>query len=193
MIAHMAINRSGTVFVQTGKTVREELDGKTEILPAEDPEAKKAKEQLQEVVEANKKLKNLAAQSRIICQVRSAFPFQLFPDELIVEADKLTVIHRTFAWKNIFPLPIDTLNNVNVTRALIFATLSFEIHGYEKNPDNIQYLWPSDAAKAKRCIMGLIGAHKAGIDLSKIPFEDLIKYLEEIGHTAGEIETLPMT
>jgi hypothetical protein len=41
--------------------------------------------------------------------------------------------------------------------------------------------------------MGLVGAHKAGIDLSKIPFEDLKKHLGEIGHTAGDIETLPMT
>jgi hypothetical protein len=189
----MATKRSGTVFVQTGQVVQEEPVIGTEVIPADDPEAQKAREQIQEIKDQRTKLATLANHSTVIFEAQAVFPFQMFPDRIIVEKDKVTLIHRTFAWKNVFPVLISNLNGVTVTRSFLFASLSLELTGYENNPDDIMHLRPSDAAKAKRYILGLIHAQKQGIDLSKIPIEELKDDLEEIGKTTGEIETLPMT
>jgi hypothetical protein len=189
----MAMRKSGTLYVQTGKVVHEEPTVVQEILPPESAVAKKAKKEIQEIKDAKEELKKLANQSSIIYQLHSVFPFQLFPDRLIIERDKITVVHRTIAWKNVFPMIIDNINSVTVTRSIFFASLSFELTGYETNPGSIEFLWPEDAAKAKRYIIGLINAKKQGIDVNKVPIEEMADDLEEIGKTTGEIETLPIT
>jgi hypothetical protein len=189
----MAFKRSATLFVQTGKVVQEEPTVVKEVLPADNPVAKKAKKELRELVQEKEKLTNLAAESTVLYQSQSIFPFQLFPDRLIVESDKVTLVHRTMLWKNIFPMLIENINSVTVSRGVFFACLSFELTGYETNPGSIEFLWPEDAAKAKRYILGLIRAKKQGVDISKIPNEEMKEDLEEIGRTTGEIETLPLT
>ncbi len=164
------MNKSRTLYVQTGKLV------------TKDAKVEKAKQ----------KLEALAHTPTVLCQVESAFPFQVFPDKIIIEKDKVTVVHRTFAWKNIFPIPIANLNGVNVTRDFLFASLAFELSGFESNPDPVTHIWPAEAAKAKRYILGLINAYKQEIDVMSIPLNELRANLEEIGRTTGEIETLPI-
>jgi hypothetical protein len=188
----MATKRSGTVFVQTGEVVQETPVEETIIVPKEDPVIK-ARRELKDMVHEKDKLKDLASQSTVIFETQSVFPFQLFPDRLIVESDKVTIVHRTFAWKGIFPILLDNLNSVSVNRGLLFAALSFELTGYENNPGDIVHLWPENAAKAKRYIMGLLNAKKQGVDISKIPITEIKDDLEKIGKSTGEIETLPMT
>lgn len=186
----MSVRKSGTLFVNSGEIVEEETIPKQEI--PEDSAITKAREELKKIKEARNKLSELADKSTIIFQTQSAFPFQLFPDKIIVELDKITIVRRSFAMKNVFPILLDNLNSISVTRGFFFASLSFEITGYETNPGDIEFLWASDAAKAKRIIMGLVNARKQGVDVSKIPLEELKSDLEEIGKTTGDIETLPM-
>lgn len=188
----MSIKRSGTYFAQTGRVIEETPFVTREILPASSLEAKKAKKKLTDLVEQKQKLQTLADQSNIIYRAKSVFPLQIFPDEIIVERDKVTIVHRTFAWKNVFPVLISNLNGVIATRSFFFASLSLELTGYENNPDDITHLWPEDAARVKRYILGLIHATKQGVDVSKIPLEELKENVEEIGRTSGEIETLPI-
>jgi hypothetical protein len=91
------------------------------------------------------------------------------------------------------PMPLDYLMSVTVTRGILFAAISFEITGFETNPGDITHLWPSDAAKAKRYIMGLIEAKKENIDLSPVKPSEIRDHVEEIGRSTGDIETLPIS
>jgi hypothetical protein len=59
--------------------------------------------------------------------------------------------------------------------------LDIEVIGFENDPPPLKFLWAADATKARRIITGLTTAIKEGIDLSKIPAEDLTKKVEEIG------------
>lgn len=190
----MATKRSGTVYVQTGEVVQIDPVEHTEtiVVPKEDP-SKKARRELKEMVTEREKLQDLASQPTIIFETQSVFPLQLFPDRLIIESDTITIVHRTLTSKGVFPILLDNLNSVSVNRDLLFAALTFELTGYENNPGGITHLWPGDAAKAKRYIMGLLNAKKQGVDVSKIPVEEIKENLEEIGKSTGEIETLPMT
>lgn len=187
----MAVKRSGTVYMDTGEVVEKKRVERVEIDDSE-PLTKPIVEQLVEVKEAKRQLSEMAVGSKIIYKARSAFPFQLFPDEIVVETDKITVIHRSLWFKTVSPIPLDNMMSVSVTRGILFASMSFEITGFETNPGDISHLWPSDAARAKRFIIGLIQARKQQIDLTHVTPDDIREHVEEIGKLDGEIEALPM-
>lgn len=179
----MAVTKSGTLFVNSGEIVEEE------VIPKKQTSTEEVVQQLQETKE---KLEKIAQQSKIVFRARSAFPFQLFPDEVIVETDKITVVHRTLLFKKVHPVPLENMTSIAVTRGILFASVSFEITGFDENPGNITHLWPETAAKIKRYVVGLIQARKQNVDLSLISADEIRDYVEDIGKTSGEIETLPM-
>lgn len=143
--------------------------------------------------ETKEKLEKIAKQSKLLAKTRAIYPFQLFPDEIYIETDKITVVHRTLWFKTVHPIPIANLLSVTVTRGFLFASISFEITGFEKNPGDITHLWPKDAALTKRYIVGLIQALRQNVDLSEISPAEVREYIEEIGKTAGEIERSPIS
>ncbi len=187
----MAVKRTGTVYVDTGKVEEKKIVEEVDVdQAAASPTV--VVEQLKQVKEAKKQLSEMAVGSKIIYKARSAFPFQLFPDEVVVETDKITVIHRSLWFKTVSPIPLDNMMSVTITRGILFASMSFEITGFETNPGDISHLWPSDAALAKRYILGLIQARKQQIDLTHVTPDDIREHVEEIGKLDGEIEALPM-
>jgi hypothetical protein len=177
----MPAKQSGTLYVQTGQVVQNGV-----------PESKTIAKEQTEIQKETQKLENLAEESTILFEAQSVFPFQLFPDKIIVESDKLTIIKRNLLVKNVFPILFDNLNSIAVHRTFIFASISTEVTGYEENPGDITHLWPKDAAKVKRLVMGILHAKNQGVDVGKIPIEDLLSGLEGIGKTTGEIETSPL-
>lgn len=64
---------------------------------------------------------------------------------------------------------------------MLFATLTFEIVGPEKNPHKIKYLKIREALKAKRIIIGLKACFDEKIDTTKLSTSELITKVEEIG------------
>jgi hypothetical protein len=128
----------------------------------------------------------LTRTKRELLTIRSVFPFDLFPDTLRIDENKIEIISRKFfsLEEHIFPILIKNINGVVVTTSPFFATVTFEITGHNTNPEPITMLKKREALLAKRIIMGLIAAQKDGkdgIDLSSIPIEQARAKLEEIG------------
>lgn len=180
-------SKSGTLFMDSGEVVHE-----APVVFVQD-ESNKKKTVVEKLEETRQKLTEIAERSKLIYTAKAIFPFQFFPDEIVIETDKVTVIHRTLWYKTVHPMPLDYLMSVTVTRGILFAAISFEITGFETNPGDITHLWPGDAAKAKRYIMGLIEAKKENIDLSPVKPSEIRDQVEEIGRSTGDIETLPIS
>ena len=132
--------------------------------------------------ENQEKLNSLLNKNQsIIFEAKAVFPFDLFPDKLSVDVTRVTVTHNYILSSNVFPIPIETVNAVEAHFGILFASLRIEIQGFNQNPEIINFLWNSDARRAKRFILALIQCRIKGIDLSNLDSEKLKVTLEKIG------------
>ncbi len=126
----------------------------------------------------------------IIYEISSVFPFQFFPDKIIIDKNKVTIVRKDIFFKRTFPMLIRDIKTVKVSRGFLFASIEFEIRGYEINPRPTNYLWPEQAIKAQQYILGLMSAKREGVDLSEIPTEKARGKLRKIGKSKEETGSL---
>lgn len=127
------------------------------------------------------KLNNLAQETdEPIYEIGSVFPFTLFPDKVIIYKHRVTIVRKDLFFKRVFPMLIEDIRTVRISRSIIFATMEFEVVGYEENPRPVTTLNPTDAIKAQKYVVGLIRAKRENIDLSAISNDTVRDKLEEI-------------
>ncbi len=134
-------------------------------------------------IDHENRLRSLAVgANRVLLQVSTVFPFDLFPDSIIVDENKISVIKRDFfANKRMFSTFHKDVVSVTLNTSLFFATLIIEIVGVENRPPPIKYLLKNDAIKARRLILGLAAAAKEKIDVKEIPLSELYNLTQQIG------------
>ncbi len=117
-----------------------------------------------------------------IFTVSSIFPFELFPDIIQVDREKISLIrNRFFLTRKVFPILLKDIKTVRFTTGPVFGTLQFEIEGYEANPQPLKHLKRLDAIKAKRIIEGLIILKEKNIDTSKLSDQQLVNKAIQFG------------
>lgn len=130
----------------------------------------------------------LAKATHKILVIHSVWPFDFFPNTLVIDHNKIDFIYNDFFWtKHTFSVHIKNVNCVIVGIDPLFASLTVKVMGFEENPEPVKFLRKSDAILARRLIMGLVAADKEGVDLSKLSILDSKRTLEEIGK-AEEVE-----
>ena len=135
------------------------------------------------------KLRKLARESsHIIYETSSVFPFQLFPDKLVIDENKLTVVRKEIFFKRVYSIMYADILTVSVNRGILFAAMDFNVKR-SANPRPITFLKPSEASLAKKYIMGLCEAKKENVDLSRLNVEQIKARLEEIGESQPQDET----
>ena len=200
-------NTSGTVFinhptkVKTGRALSSKnnrrsgkANKKVALEDQKDKEIRheakrKEKQEIKQVVQKLEKM--VEDDNKILYELSSVFPFQLFPDKVIVFPTKIVVVHKGLFFKNIFPMLTRDINTVTVTRGLIFASIKFEIRSYEENPGVVNFLWPEHASKAETIILGLLNAIRdKGIDLSTVPTATAKHVVRKLGESKEKIEEI---
>lgn len=115
-------------------------------------------------------------------KISSVFPFDLFPDSIIVDQKKVDIIHRGFlAIRRVFTVFIEDIRTVRVSNGLIFASIRFELKGYEQNPDPVRFLKKQEANKLRNLIIGLCTSEIEDIKIRKVPEKKAKKQLTKIG------------
>ncbi len=135
--------------------------------------------------EENRKLKTLVKTShRVLLEIHSVFPFDLFPDKLTIDESKVNLTSSVFFYSGrVHSVMIKDISDVLVDSSLIFAILRIIDKGFVENSIELKLIKKSDALKARRIIQGLIMAKDADIDLAKIEDENLVKTIEQLGTT----------
>ncbi len=132
--------------------------------------------------EVEKLEETLEGSHNILFRCKSVFPFDFFPDEVIIDENKIDVRHGLFfASTQTTSIPYKNIVKASSITGLFFATLQIEMEIYVQQPDPIHYLWRHDAIKARRIINGLVAAYKQGIDFRKINMRGAAGEIEEIG------------
>ncbi len=132
---------------------------------------------------ANKELNQLIESSdRILYECTTVFPFDLFPDKVIVDENKIDIVYKYFFWtERVFSIMIHDIRTIRVSTGPLFASLLIEIKGYEINPEQVSYLPKQAAYSIKQIVMGLMAVKNEGIDTTQMSLPDLRRRLEEIG------------
>ena len=115
-------------------------------------------------------------------KIITVFPFVIFPNEVIIDINKVTIIFRNFfASAQTHSVLIKDISDVVVETNPIFAVLKIVDIGYTDNTIDVNYLKRSDAERARKVIQGLVMVHRHGIDLSKVFCDDLLEKVENLG------------
>lgn len=184
--------RSNTIFEDKHSVSRNKSRGKA--WPMEDGEPPKidytspnldreiSKQQVQ-------KLDDLVSQSeRILYTTSAVFPFDFFPNKLIVDELKINIVNWEFFWaEQVKSIMIKDIVTVTVETGPFFATLVLTDRTASTNSDTptntntIKYLWKHEAARARRIIQGLKISAEQKVNVTAMKTTELVAKLEEIG------------
>ncbi len=127
------------------------------------------------------------ASDKILFRTKTVFPFTFFPDTLIVDYQKISIIKKKFFMSQ----KIDSINHndvlhVEVDTGPLFATLRITTKYFSEKPIRIQYLPKSPAIKVRDLLHGLISARQEDISFSEVDGKKLSKKLQRIGKVEVE-------
>lgn len=109
----------------------------------------------------------------ILIHVETVFPFDLFPDILIVDPLKVNYTHNIFFYSSFTEsIPIADITNVVVEESVIFATLRISFISYPTRQIYIKPLWKHQAEKTREIIAGLMIANREKIEMKQLPFKN---------------------
>jgi predicted nuclease of restriction endonuclease-like RecB superfamily len=113
--------------------------------------------------------------------------FSLFPDEVIVDRTKVTIIKRRGFWStDVISIQIEDVLNVSSTVGLIFGSLTIASRVMSTTDHYyVTMLWRQDAIDLKHIIQGYTIAKHDGFDMNDLPREAVIETLRELGHDSG--------
>lgn len=148
-------------------------------------EEKYVEDEIKKSHESQQKLEALVTKtSKPLLKVRAVWPFDFFPDEIIVDTEKVDIVSRTFFWsKQVKCVMLKNIFDVIVETSLLFATIRIIDKNYVEQESSIGFLWKNEAMRAKNIIQGLVTAVAEGIDLTKCDKNDLVEKMKKIGKT----------
>ncbi|OGF99314.1 hypothetical protein A2Y99_05195 [Candidatus Gottesmanbacteria bacterium RBG_13_37_7] len=120
--------------------------------------------------------------NRSIYSISTQFPWNIFPNTIDIEEDRVTFTFRQFLSSQSHSVDIKDISNVFIESSLISATLQVVSHTYIQNDIKIGHLNRKKAEKARRIIEGLRTFVEHNINTSNYGVLELIAKIEEF-HT----------
>jgi hypothetical protein len=142
-------------------------------------DAKKEKE-----LEEADKLKKLVKRShQVLASSRTVFPMTLFPDSIVVDRSKVSIIKRNFFWSsNVISFQIEDVLNVSCSVGPLFGSLTIASRVMSSvDHFTINYLWRADAMFMKHLMQGHIIAKNNKLETDKLTRNEMVEMLCELG------------
>lgn len=136
-------------------------------------------------VDTTENLSNIITKSHeVLAEANTVFPVTLFPDTVVVDRTKVTIIKRDFFWSSdTMTFRIEDVLNAEVTVGPIFGSLTIASRVMSTTDHfRIDHFWRKDAIYLKRIIQGYVIAQHNKIDVSHLSKDELIRTLNELGH-----------
>jgi|SRR6185437_6270443 len=112
-----------------------------------------------------RKFHKLLAEKKKLYQISAIFPLQLFPDQLIIDTQKITLIYNQLLGEVRETILIDQIGDLDLTLGPLFRSLNILSISHGKQWLKISQLRRDQALRAKRIIEGLIIARRGNIEL----------------------------
>jgi hypothetical protein len=120
--------------------------------------------------------------AREFFRIKTFFPIDLSPDELVILEDRVDLIYRSFpSTENLRSADIKDIAEVNVLATPILASITIILRIPGENQITMTNLKKSDAVKARQIIEGLTTMVDEGVDLSKLSKEEVVNQALSLG------------
>ena len=125
--------------------------------------------------------------NQVLASVRTVFPITLFPDSIIVDRTKVTIVKRDFFFtSNAISFQIEDILNVSCAVGPLFGSLTVASRVMSTiDHFNINYLWRNDALFLKNLIQGHIIAKNNKLETEHLSLKETIDALCELGKDSG--------
>ncbi|MBI2009479.1 hypothetical protein HYS84_03705 [Candidatus Saccharibacteria bacterium] len=118
----------------------------------------------------------------IMFKAKTVFPFDLFPDTVVIDREKLTIAeHLFFFVGRTISVPVRDILSVEVDTGPFFGQIKLVSRYFFTNPQSIHFLWRSHAIKLQCLLQGYIIAYERDIDCRNIERDHLEKLLLDLG------------
>ncbi len=110
-------------------------------------------------------------------------PNNLFPDSVVVDRTKVTIVKRSFFWtSSVISIRIEDVLNVTCGTGPFFGSLTLS-NRIMNSTDHyeINYFWRKDATYLKQIIQGYMIAQHNHIQVAQLEKDELIETLLELG------------
>ena len=129
-------------------------------------------------------LKLMVNQSKqVVARVSSVFPVALFPDDVILDRTKVTIIQRQFFWTaRTISVRIEDVLNVSCSVGPFFGSVIISMRIMNSvDHFEVDRLCRRDAADMKRLIQGYMIAKHSHVELDHLTVPELVETLHELG------------
>jgi hypothetical protein len=129
-------------------------------------------------------LKKTVSQSHeVLAKATSTFPFSFFPDTIIVDRTKVTIVKNDFFFSSsTISIRIEDVLNVSIGLGPIFGTLTISSRVMNSTDHfTIEHFRRADAIHLKHLIQGYMIAQHNNISTAHLSREELIDTLCELG------------
>lgn len=134
-------------------------------------------------------LQKIVSQSReVLAEGKTVIlPVNLFPDTVIVDRTKVTIIKKSFFWSaQVISIRIEDVLNVSTSVGPFFGSLTISSRVMNSTDHfEITHFWRNDAIRLKCIIQGYMIAQHNNIETSHLTKEELIETLEELGRDSN--------
>jgi hypothetical protein len=119
----------------------------------------------------------------VLASARTVFPVTLFPDSIIVDRTKISIIKRDFFWtSNIISFQIEDVLNVSCAVGPLFGSLTIASRVMSSvDHFQISYLWRNEAVFFKHLIQGHIIAKNNKLETDQLTKKEMVDTLCELG------------
>src|SRR5258708_7258477 len=130
--------------------------------------------------------------ARILYKTSGIFPFDLFPDDLVIDEVKISVVTHHLLSRTVNSVLIKDITDILLYTNPFFGSILItggEYQGLEptkknpKGPLKIKFLPPNESRLARRVIMGLVIFSDEKIDSSKMTIDEILQKSQEFGKT----------
>lgn len=106
------------------------------------------------------KLGRYAIKKESIFKIVTVWPFNFWPDEIILDDEKLTIIRRGFLTREVIPIKLPDLLNIEIKEAPIFCTVVVIAKFVTARHEEIPFVTKKDGRELQeRCLRLLIEKH----------------------------------
>lgn len=130
-------------------------------------------------------LKRLVRKSHeVLATARTVFLVKLFPDDIIIDRTKITIVKRSFFWSSsVISIRVEDILNVATEVGPLFGSVTIASR-VMNSVDHFQigFLWRGDAIFIKHIIQGYVFALQNNVDIGKLSRKELLDMLSELGH-----------
>lgn len=155
---------------------------------AQTPPSRIVQSLIRRSVPTNESLEQTLIQSNeILASATTVFPFTLFPDTIVLDRTKLTVITRSFFWsEDVMSIRIEDILNVSVTLGPIFGSITVATRVLSSDDHfTIRRFWREDALHLKHMIQGYVIARHNDLETAHLSKNELKQTLRELGYEAN--------